>query len=103
MIPLEIPISDEAVRNLKVGDPVSLSGVLITGRDTVHKWMIETFIEKTRHSQGDDLEVYEAIKPMLDGSAIYHCGPVVSDRTPIHLKNASGRRFSTTRHFRWTP
>ena len=26
----------------------------------------------------DDLEVYEAIKPLLNGGAIYHCGPVVA-------------------------
>ncbi|MCS7011482.1 MAG: fumarate hydratase C-terminal domain-containing protein, partial [Anaerolineales bacterium] len=26
----------------------------------------------------DDLEVYEALKPLLNGGVIYHCGPVVS-------------------------
>jgi fumarate hydratase class I len=77
MINLTIPISDEDIRQLKVGDSVLLSGALITGRDTVHKWMIETFIKQTRQPEGDDLEAYEAIKPLLKGSAIYHCGPVV--------------------------
>jgi fumarate hydratase subunit beta len=75
---LKIPISDEEIRELKTGDPVMLSGVMITGRDTVHKWMVETFVKKTRQPQGDDMEVYEAIKPILDGGIIYHCGPVVS-------------------------
>jgi fumarate hydratase class I len=75
---MTIPISDEDIRSLKVGEPVLLSGVMLTGRDTVHKWMIDTFIKKTRELQGDDLEVYEAIKPLLDGGVIYHCGPVVS-------------------------
>jgi len=75
---LTIPISDEAIRGLKVGEPVTLTGVMITGRDTVHKWMIETFIKKTRAPQGDDLQVYEALKPILNGGLIYHCGPVVS-------------------------
>ena len=78
MYNLSIPISDEHIRDLKVGDSVSLSGVIITGRDTVHKWMIETFVKETRQPEGDDLEVYEAIKPLLDGGAIYHCGPVVA-------------------------
>ena len=55
-----------------------MSGVMVTGRDAVHKWMIETFIKKTRPAQGDDVQVYEAIKPILEGSIIYHCGPVVS-------------------------
>jgi fumarate hydratase subunit beta len=73
-----IPISDEVIRSLKVGDPVSLNGVMVTGRDAVHKWLVETFIYRTRAPQGDDLEVYEAIKPLLNGGVIYHCGPVVS-------------------------
>lgn len=73
-----IPISDEVIRSLKVGEPVSLSGVMVTARDAAHKWMIETFIKKTRPPQGDDLEVYEAIRPILNGGVIYHCGPVVS-------------------------
>jgi fumarate hydratase class I len=75
---LTIPISDETIRSLKVGEPVSLNGVMITGRDAVHKWMIETFIRKTRAPQEDDLEVYEVLKPILAGGIIYHCGPVVA-------------------------
>ena len=78
MKPIDIPISDEVIRSVKVGDPVALSGVMLTGRDAVHKWMIETFIKQTREPQGDDQEVYAAIKPLLDGGIIYHCGPVVS-------------------------
>ena len=75
---INIPISNEDIRSLKVGEPVLLSGVMLTGRDAVHKWMIDTFIKKTREPQGDDLEVYEAIKLLLNGGVIYHCGPVVS-------------------------
>jgi len=75
---LTLPFTDEAIRELKVGDPVMLSGVMVTGRDAAHKWMIETFVKKARVPQGDDLAVYEAIKPLLAGSAIYHCGPVVA-------------------------
>lgn len=72
------PISDEAIRDLKVGDAVSLSGMMVTGRDAVHKWMMETFIKKTRQPEGDDLQVYEELKKLLNGSVIYHCGPVVA-------------------------
>lgn len=75
---IKIPISDETIRELQVGEPVALTGVMMTGRDTVHKWMIETFINKTRQPEGDDFEVYEAIKPLLEGGIIYHCGPVVA-------------------------
>ena len=75
---ITIPISNEIIRSLKVGESVVLTGVMITGRDVVHKWLIETFIKKTRPPQGDDLQVYEALKPILTGGVIYHCGPVVS-------------------------
>ncbi len=75
---LTMPINDETIRDLKVGDPVLLSGVMITARDAAHKWLHETFIKKTREPQGDDLEVNEALKKILNGGAIYHCGPVVA-------------------------
>lgn len=75
---LNMPLSDDIIRSLKVGDPLLLSGVMITGRDAAHKWMVDTFIKKTREPAGDDLEVYEAIKPLINGSVIYHCGPVVA-------------------------
>lgn len=72
------PISDDLVRELKVGEPVLLSGIMVTGRDAAHKWLIETFIKKTREPKDGDLQVYEDLKRLLDGSIIYHCGPVVS-------------------------
>ena len=75
---LTTPISDEAIRSLHVGEPVTITGIILTGRDTAHKWMYDTFIKKTRQPEGDDLVTYEAIKPVLNGGIIYHCGPVVS-------------------------
>lgn len=75
---LTIPISAESIRELHTGDTVNLTGILATGRDAVHQWMIDTFIRKTREPQDDDLAVYEAIKPIFKESVIYHCGPVVS-------------------------
>lgn len=73
-----IPIREDTIRGLQVGNPIYLSGVMITGRDTVHKWMVETFIKKTRTPSGDDLQVYDKIVPILNNGVIYHCGPVVS-------------------------
>jgi fumarate hydratase class I len=60
---LTIPISEEAVRALKVGEPVELSGVLYTGRDAVHKYLHD----------GGALPAGISLK----GGIIYHCGPVV--------------------------
>jgi fumarate hydratase subunit beta len=75
---ITMPISDETIRELKVGEPALLTGVMVTGRDAAHKWLIDTFIKKTRPPQGDDLQIYEELKKLLNGSVIYHCGPVVS-------------------------
>lgn len=75
---IQLPASDEVIRDLRVGEPVLLNGVMVTGRDAAHKWMMETFIKKTREPKGDDLQVYEELKKLLDGGVIYHCGPVVS-------------------------
>ena len=51
------------MRVLKVGDPVSISGVVFTGRDAVHKYL---------HEGG---ALPEGV--CLEGGVIYHCGPVV--------------------------
>ncbi len=75
---LNIPISDETIRELKVGEPVRLNGIMITGRDAAHKWLVETFIKKTREPQGDDLKIYGELKKLMNGAVLYHCGPVVA-------------------------
>lgn len=75
---LTIPIADEDIRSLTVGEPVALTGIMLTGRDAVHKWMIDSFIKKTRAPSDEDKAVYEAIKLLLEGGVIYHCGPVVT-------------------------
>lgn len=75
---LTIPLSPDVIRSLHTGDTVALTGVIATGRDAVHSWMVETFIDQTREPTGDDMDVYRAIKPVLKESVIYHCGPVVS-------------------------
>lgn len=76
---LTIPISEEDVRALHVGDTVYLSGVIVTGRDTAHKYMIETFIRSDEVPEGEQV-LYEELKQLLKESVIYHCGPVVRQR-----------------------
>jgi fumarate hydratase class I len=63
MTELTTPISEEQIRALKVGESVAISGVVYTGRDAVHKYL---------HEGG---ELPEGVN--LEGSIIYHCGPVV--------------------------
>src|SRR6266571_90957 len=63
MIELRTPLEESAVRSLKVGDEVTISGRLFTGRDAVHKYLHE----------GGKLPAGVNLK---DG-ILYHCGPVV--------------------------
>lgn len=63
MISLRTPISEAAVRALKVGDEVAITGTVFTGRDAVHKYLHE----------GGKLPPGVNLR---DG-IIYHCGPVV--------------------------
>lgn len=63
MTSLTLPISETTIRTLKVGDPVSISGVLFTGRDAAHRYL---------HDGG---ELPSGVN--LRGGIIYHCGPVV--------------------------
>jgi len=72
---LTIPIEDAAIRALRVGDTVSLNGLVVTGRDAAHKFMIENFI---RHpAPAGEAALYAALQELLAGGVIYHCGPVV--------------------------
>jgi len=63
MIRIELPVAPEKIRELSAGDEVTISGVMITGRDTAHKYLVET--------NGDD------VRDLLKDGMIYHCGPVV--------------------------
>ena len=75
-VDLSIPISEDDIRALHVGDTVHLSGAMVTGRDAAHKYMIETFIRTAAVSESER-PLYEELQRLLKGGAIYHCGPVV--------------------------
>src|SRR5690349_11214066 len=59
-IALQAPLTDAAIRALHVGDVVTISGPMHTGRDAVHSHLMKN-------------------PPPVDlrGSVLYHCGPVV--------------------------
>lgn len=73
---LTLPISEASIRSLEVGDSVYLSGVMVTGRDAAHKYMVETFIRSTVVPDSEE-DLYERLKVLLKEGVIYHCGPVV--------------------------
>jgi fumarate hydratase, class I len=57
---LTAPLTEEAVRSLRVGDVVLISGEVFTGRDAVHAHLMKN-----------------APPVDLRGAVLYHCGPVM--------------------------
>lgn len=58
---IRTPISEEVARSLHVGNVIEVTGVIFTGRDAVHRYL---------HDGGE-------CPVDMEGSAIYHCGPVI--------------------------
>ncbi len=63
MKPLQLPLSEDDVRSLALGDNVLLTGTIYTARDAAHKYLAGT-PDATR-------------VPNLAGAVLYHCGPVI--------------------------
>jgi fumarate hydratase class I len=61
---LDLPVSPELVRELRVGDEVVVSGRIVTARDAAHRWLVSE----------DDAKV----RAWVQGGLVYHCGPVVA-------------------------
>ncbi len=74
---LNIPVSEEEIRDLRVGDAVQISGIATTGRDAAHKYMVETLIKGAKSLSGEDQTMFDELNSILNGGAIYHCGPIV--------------------------
>ncbi|HKS40572.1 MAG TPA: FumA C-terminus/TtdB family hydratase beta subunit [Blastocatellia bacterium] len=70
---LKAPISEEQIRALNVGDVVMISGEMYTGRDAVHSYLM-------KHEPPADLQ----------GSVLYHCGPVVLKNNGDYKITAAG-------------
>jgi fumarate hydratase subunit beta len=63
MINIQLPITEQEIRKLKIGDEVLITGIMVTARDAAHKFLID--------------EEPEEYKEILRDTFIYHCGPVV--------------------------
>ncbi len=80
---LTIPIPDEAIRALHVGDTVNLNGIVVLGRDAAHKFLVDHYVNAPSIAP-EDAELYEELKKLLGGGVIYHCGPVVKKHDDGH-------------------
>ncbi len=64
---LQSPLDEKTVRSLKLGEIVYINGPVITGRDEMHI----RAIEKARKG--------EAVPDGIEGSVLYHCGPIMTE------------------------
>jgi fumarate hydratase class I len=75
---LTAPLSEAAVRALKVGDVVLINGEMFTGRDNVHAYLMKN------------------PPPVdLDGAVLYHCGPVMLKQGERWVVKAAGPTTSS--------
>jgi fumarate hydratase class I len=75
---LTSPLTEAAVRALKVGDVVLISGDMFTGRDNVHAYLMKN-------------------QPPVDlqGALLYHCGPVMLQQNGKWVAKAAGPTTSS--------
>ncbi len=76
---LQPPLTDSAVRSLKAGNEVQITGVIYTARDMAHKRLCEA------------LDAGEKLPFELEGAVIYFCGP-----TPARSGRVIGAAGPTT-------
>ena len=76
MIDIKLPVDEETIRKLNVGDVVSISGVMMTARDAAHKYMVE--------------EPAPEVAEFLKDGMIYHCGPVIKKEDGKYTFIAAG-------------
>ena len=73
---LQLPLTEEDVRGLALGDAVSLTGTIFTARDAAHKYLVEN-------------PDFSRI-PDIRGAVLYHCGPVIIQRDGKYVVTAAG-------------
>ena len=81
-IRINTPLTHEAVKSLKSGDNVLISGEIYTARDSAHKRMITQLErgEKLPFEIKDKIIYYAGPTPAKPGQVIGSCGPTTSGR-----------------------
>lgn len=78
---ITLPISDEAIKSLKCGDTVLLTGDMITGRDAAHKRIVAAIGKgQTEVKLKGETIYYVGPCPAKNGDVIGSAGPTTSMR-----------------------
>ena len=79
---INVPIENDSVSDLRIGDVISLTGNILTARDQAHKRLIE---------QGAPLDI--------EGAVLFHAGPIISEENGKYKMVAIGPTTSMRRGF----
>ncbi|WP_333654121.1 FumA C-terminus/TtdB family hydratase beta subunit [Dissulfurispira sp.] len=75
---INTPLAEDIVMSLRIGDMVLVNGLIVTGRDKVHKFLA--------HERPDKKDIpFE-----LHGGIIYHCGPIIKKVDDAYKLIAAG-------------
>ncbi len=86
---MQLPLSEESVRSLQLGDVVFLSGLLFTGREGVYRQLFERGLE-----------------PPLDlrtCNVNFHCSPAVSEVSPGQYRMPAVTATASFRFAKYVP
>ena len=75
---LNLPLNERDVKKLKLGQVLSVSGPIVTGRDELHIRALE------RAKDGGE------IPKILTGATLYHCGPIMKKEGDAWIVLAAG-------------
>lgn len=79
---INVPFSEEDIKNLKAGDYVYITGTIYTARDAAHKRMYEAVLanEKLPIDMKDTVIYYMGPSPAREGRPIGSAGPTTASR-----------------------
>ena len=86
VIHLKTSLTDDDVVNLRIGDRVSISGIIYTARDAAHKRLVE-LIDEGKELPFDirnQIIYYVGPSPARPGMPIGSCGPTTSYRMDVY-------------------
>ena len=98
VIHLKTPLTDDDVVNLRIGDRVSISGIIYTARDAAHKRLAELIDDgkELPFDIRDQIIYYVGPSPARPGRPIGSCGPTTSYRMDVYTPKLLARGLKAT-------
>lgn len=98
IIHLKTPLQDNEITNLRIGDKVSISGIIYTARDAAHK-RLAALIDQGKDlpfDVRDQIIYYVGPSPARPDRPIGSCGPTTSYRMDVYTPKLLERGLKAT-------